>query len=300
MKKVNKALMATVAILLSLVLISTSVVSGIFAKFVETKSAGATVSLKAFGLTLTVDKGSAVADGNVSFSPTGSTSATALSATVSYDLNAEYTYRSLLIFSVSGTPNVDKVKLVLTIKVDGVDSFSVAENEVPGIPAGNHIPVGFLTRILPDSWRSTGASLCWRTMATNEALEHDIINGIIADVNNNSGTTSNPNPLYPLYNKNDPTYEIKSVSKSDSNYVDTLEMVIWDTGVPGNKLQIESIDFAVRPFDYNTGTNKVVTDLTREEAGILQTYLTERTPAPQLKLTYTVSLEQVIPTTTNS
>lgn len=54
MKKVNKALMATVAILLSLVLISTSVLSGVFAKFVDTKSAGATVSLKAFGVTLTM------------------------------------------------------------------------------------------------------------------------------------------------------------------------------------------------------------------------------------------------------
>ena len=52
MRKVNKMLMATVSILLCLVLISTSVVSGIYAKFVITKSGDATVSLKAFGVRL--------------------------------------------------------------------------------------------------------------------------------------------------------------------------------------------------------------------------------------------------------
>jgi hypothetical protein len=52
MRKVNKILMATVSILLCLVLISTSVVSGIFAKFAINNKGKATASLKAFGVTL--------------------------------------------------------------------------------------------------------------------------------------------------------------------------------------------------------------------------------------------------------
>jgi hypothetical protein len=54
MRKVNKILMATVSILLCLVLISTSVVSGIFAKFAINNKGSAIASLKAFGATLTM------------------------------------------------------------------------------------------------------------------------------------------------------------------------------------------------------------------------------------------------------
>jgi hypothetical protein len=58
MRKVNKILMATVSILLCLVLISTSVLSGIFAKYVITKKGSASATFKAFGVTLdmTVDE----------------------------------------------------------------------------------------------------------------------------------------------------------------------------------------------------------------------------------------------------
>ena len=54
MKKTNKIMMAAVSILLSLVLISTSLVSGIFARFVIQKEVGVPIKFKAFGVTLTV------------------------------------------------------------------------------------------------------------------------------------------------------------------------------------------------------------------------------------------------------
>ena len=54
MRKANKILMATVAILLCLVLITTSVASGIFAKFVITKSGSATLKLTKFGVTISM------------------------------------------------------------------------------------------------------------------------------------------------------------------------------------------------------------------------------------------------------
>lgn len=53
MKKVNKILIATVAILLSLVLITTSIVSGIFARFVIIKDTNVgEITLKGFGVAL--------------------------------------------------------------------------------------------------------------------------------------------------------------------------------------------------------------------------------------------------------
>ena len=54
MRKANKILMATVAILLCLVLISTSVVSGIFAKFIITKTAQTSMVIEKFGMRLIV------------------------------------------------------------------------------------------------------------------------------------------------------------------------------------------------------------------------------------------------------
>ena len=50
MRRANKILMATVAVLLCLVLISTSIVSGVFARFAITKKAETTVKLEQFGV----------------------------------------------------------------------------------------------------------------------------------------------------------------------------------------------------------------------------------------------------------
>ena len=63
MKKVNKILMATVAILLSLVLISTCLVSGTLAKFAIIKDATTEVSFKKFGVKLSVGREAQVIDG---------------------------------------------------------------------------------------------------------------------------------------------------------------------------------------------------------------------------------------------
>ena len=113
MSKVNKILMATVAILLTLVLISTSVVSSVFARFTIKKSAETTVTLEKFGveIKLTPKEGSLVAKGeNVKKGDSVSmqfTSALAMGETLYDALKVE----------VTGTPSVD-VKFRMTCKVD--------------------------------------------------------------------------------------------------------------------------------------------------------------------------------------
>ena len=52
MRKFNKILMMTVAILLTFVLISSCILSGTMAKFVVSKDATTTATLSAFGVTL--------------------------------------------------------------------------------------------------------------------------------------------------------------------------------------------------------------------------------------------------------
>ena len=65
MRRVNKILMATVAILLCLVLISTSVVSGIFAKYVIVKDAQISAVIQKFGVKVYLDTSGAKAAGAV-------------------------------------------------------------------------------------------------------------------------------------------------------------------------------------------------------------------------------------------
>ena len=55
MRRANKILMATVAILLCLVLITTSVLSGVFAKFAIKKNTTTTIKLEKFGVTLALN-----------------------------------------------------------------------------------------------------------------------------------------------------------------------------------------------------------------------------------------------------
>ena len=52
MRKINKIMMATVSILLTLVLISSCVLSGIFAKYVTTKTASSQMQFEKFGVTV--------------------------------------------------------------------------------------------------------------------------------------------------------------------------------------------------------------------------------------------------------
>lgn len=54
MKKANKIMMATVAVLLSLVLLSTSILSGVYARFVVKKEVDAIFTMEEFGVTLTI------------------------------------------------------------------------------------------------------------------------------------------------------------------------------------------------------------------------------------------------------
>ncbi len=265
MKKVNKALMSTVAILLSLVLITTSVVSGIFAKFVETKSAGATVSLKAFGLELEVNKQSAD-----SWTPETIDKNT-LSVSVAYQLIASKDNQFVLSFTPKGTPNVDKVKLSIKIDIeeDDIKDFYLTTDDVSDIAVGYHIPVGFITQVKPDTARLS-SSKYWVYTSSATSLKNDIIKGIHNDIKAQIANYKN---------------EIYDISYSNN----VLEMEIWNTK-KGSSLAITDILFGFLPYKDKTTT--MPSEVPAEKAHILQTYICEREPT--LKVKYTVSIEQVV------
>lgn len=137
MKKATKRLMMVVAILLCLVLISTSVVSGIFAKFIIQKSATTSVGFTNFGMTVdltvtgTTIKGTATKKGDT--------------------LIAEYNeivvkpgddFSSLFKITIKGEA---KVQTKITVDVDleyNTENFQIPSGNFSNV-SGTCIPVGF-------------------------------------------------------------------------------------------------------------------------------------------------------------
>ena len=275
MRKVNKMLMATVSILLCLVLISTSVVSGIYAKFVITKSGDATVSLKAFGLTLTVKCGESKSGGTIEPIKIGDNTISVKVDNVkmiSPQISDNKYYDELIKFELGGQSNVSKVKLKLTVDFSGVDNFKIPANTVIDSnytieTGGNYLPFAFWANF-------SGGNIAldyWRKPESDDALEVSFINSI------------------KTYNG------VKDRLLEDDELNDNkFEFLLCDAE---NQKTISTISFGYRMYMDNSKTS-----YTKEgdhpkdgsEAHAMQTYFANKATPPTFSATYTVSIEQVI------
>ena len=278
MRKVNKMLMATVSILLCLVLISTSVVSGIYAKFVVTKSGDAIVSFKAFGITLKVNCGESNSGGTIT--PT-QIDANTVSVTVDnvkmispQNSGTQYRYYDALIkFELGGKSNVSKVKLKFEVEFDGVNNFNIPANTVLDSnytieTGGNYLPFAFRANFLG---YETNALDYWRNPASDDELEVSFINSIKTYSNVQNRLIEDDEP-------NDNKFEILlcDAENQSASYSISFGYLMYMTA---NKTAY-TIE-GVHPADGN-------------EAHAMQTYFANKTPAPTFTATYTVSIEQVI------
>lgn len=190
MKKVNKVLMSTVAILLSLVLISTSVLSGVFAKFVETKSAGATVSLKAFGITVTVS----APNGDVEID-TSKTVNDGENVSVTLNSLAMYPGREelgIVKFAFSGTTTVP-TNLTIRVDVQSNDKLLVTKSVFPDYLTENqraYMPMGFRVRTWSaDEAFNTANTPYWINAESISALDIKAESEIATDIRTAMATT---------------------------------------------------------------------------------------------------------------
>ena len=273
-KRFNKILMMTVAILLCFVLISTSVVSGIFAKYVITRSAGATVSLKAFGITLSVD-GKTGTGITVTKNPNGSSGANTLSVTVAgLQVLPGKELDDVVYFKISGTPNVDNVNLKIKVAVDGYNNFGVTDTNIKSITpvttgldipeSKYYIPFGCSMKTATNvegtgAVKTTVLAAELREVASNAAFATLIRDGLI---------------------------DKAAFSKTGST-TDTAEKVITNT----SGLTIRYLSFG---FNCWASGGTLPTDVSATEADLIQTYLQTKTTSPTFTVTYTVSLEQVV------
>lgn len=138
MKKATKRLMMVVAILLCLVLISTSVVSGVFARFVIQKSASTSVGFTNFGITVDLVTSGLTQKSKVLKGDTVTATYNEITLKPSDDFSEAFK------ITIDGTP---KVKTLIT--VDVVIDYDVSKFQIPTgkfdaiTSATNYIPVGF-------------------------------------------------------------------------------------------------------------------------------------------------------------
>jgi hypothetical protein len=271
MRKVNKMLMATVSILLCLVLISTSVVSGIYAKFVTTKSGNATVSLKAFGVTLRVSPGTNLPAGTV-VSPT-QIDANTLSVTVTGVRLAPGDFvDDVVIFQVGGAPNVQKVDFKLVVDISNDSSYYLGNATLlPGITGiGNaqyYSPIGFTAKTATNSARVV-VLRPWEVVGTYADYRIALAQGI----------------------------DDRLPSLGFSRSSNTITSRIWDTGSTAFNFNYLSFGFnCYLNGDPQAPDGKHPKD--EAEAHMIQTFLQAQENATTygpatITVTYTVTLEQ--------
>lgn len=166
-KNVNKLIMTTVAILLTLVLVSTSLVSGIFAKYVVTKDATTVVSLKKFGVKLQLLKGEdfTTSGAQISSGATNDDNTASLTATVTVQLVPSATiYDEIIKFVVSkdGTPSV-----TTNIKVKA----EVTELSGNSYNSNFYVPAEFYVN-------KTAVNVAFSSNANNETLKTNLLGSI--------------------------------------------------------------------------------------------------------------------------
>ncbi len=145
MKKVNKILMATVSVLLCLVLITTSVVSGVFAKFAIRKNTTTTMKLEKFGVKIEMSVpdetnlesyGGATVNAEVPDGESGTISITGLKMYPGCE------FPRAAKFEFSGTPSVDvQLKIIPTVTYS--DTVHTSANY--RVPTGTKINLGSAT-----------------------------------------------------------------------------------------------------------------------------------------------------------
>ena len=193
MRKANKIIMATVAILLCLVLITTSVASGIFAKFVVTKSGEATITFTKFGVTVTMS-----ASGLNKFDSKNKVSAETFKSTGGVITISGLTlapgdyYGNAVKFTFSTKPSVT-AKIVITPTITFYDANgNVVTDAIYNVPAStikwtdgeymaakSYMPIGFTFHY--DSSLMVDANYAckpWSNYATSADLQNAIAEGI--------------------------------------------------------------------------------------------------------------------------
>lgn len=166
MRKINKIMMATVSILLTLVLISSCVLSGIFAKYVTSKTASSHMQFERFGVSLSMALGTGVT-GTVTSNAAGNS----VTATVTnLKMGPGDAFYDALKVSITGTANVP-VDIKMTCKVvygdgTGTNGSAYVYN------SKCYMPLGFSCK---KNGATSPAAVCYSWQSQNSSKISEIV-----------------------------------------------------------------------------------------------------------------------------
>lgn len=148
MRKVNRIMMATVSVLLALVLLTTSILSGVYAKFMETDTTSINAGFKALGVSVDLTFDETKITGHSITKTVGTTANDERAGNYTVTLSGVRlapgdNLDDLVKFHIYGTPNVDvKVNIDVDVSYD-VASFTLAK-DAGNLKAGDvYVPLYF-------------------------------------------------------------------------------------------------------------------------------------------------------------
>lgn len=189
MKKFTKRLTMIVAILLSLVLLTSSIVSTTLAKYVVAKDATTAVGLQAFGLNVTL-KTNVSGNKDILNEVTASTKKTGDSISLTYDKvilkPGDSTYKNAILASIGGKANVP-AEVIITVKIECNDEhFTLTDANFSGYTTSKvYNPIEFYV-----AGSKCGTAGLMDTDTGNAALETNSENKITTAIKNKL-TTAN-------------------------------------------------------------------------------------------------------------
>ena len=213
MKKSSKNVMKIVALLLCLVLATSSIVSTTLAKFVVTKDATTSIKFDTFGLQIDVD---------TKLSQTGIVQK-GDSATITYNslsMRPGATEDNVLRFYLTkNQPNVP-VNLVVKVEVDTHDDCYVDETGLVGNSPAAFMPIAFkvgtVDSLTATTWTQKGKTDAFISASNCENLNTAIENALATQIATAMGGTSSGNTVTKAFDRANGTGAVPAVTFADS------------------------------------------------------------------------------------
>ena len=294
MKKANKILMATVAILLCLVLLSTSIVSGIFARFVIKHTATTAITLGKFGVDVSlIPNTSALQDAGAEVKLVKDEANNILSATVTglkiipgMDLSDAFKIK------FSGTTNVD-----VDVSIDFCFDYAISDFSVPA----NVGEVSSKTYFMPIGLKFGAYYNSSPVIASNYIYDGD------------SDKTNNITPYHHQGQKNVETFYAKGIqnlidvtaaSRSCTVHTDITDYAISKTFYVDDNISDDILFYAdtdtakANPinefvFGFDWPNDYASEDYDKDTLDLVGTYLASKKYDKTISFTYTIKLEQI-------
>ena len=294
MKKANKILMATVAILLSLVLLSTSIVSGIFARFVIKHTATTAITLGRFGVDVSlIPNTSALQNAGANVELVKDEANNILSATVTgLKMIPGMDFSDAFKIQFDGTTNVD-----VKVSIDFCFDYAISDFSVPA----NVGEVSSRTYFMPIGFKFGAYYNSSPVIASNYIYDGD------------SDNTNNITPYHHQGQKNTETFYAKGIqnlidvtatSCSCTVHTDVTDYTISkifdvDDNISDDILFYADTDTAqANPinefvFGFDWPNDYASEDYDKDTLDLVGTYLASKQYEKTISFTYTIKLEQI-------